>query len=70
MPIRPTPFRQRCPRCGWQGPPIAPKSDALTPADFAGVAARCPRCDAEELETTPANSRLLDRLLGPGRGSA
>ena len=52
MPIRPPPRLFRCPACGWSKT-VAPRSDALTPADYFSS---CPACGHAALDAKAAGA--------------
>lgn len=52
MPIRPPPRLFRCPACHWSKT-VAPRSDALTPADYFSS---CPACGHAALDAKAAGA--------------
>ena len=58
MPIRPTPFVQRCSACGWEKLQ-APASDALRPDEYY---LKCPRCKHSKLTTRRATRLEIWRV--------
>ena len=52
MPIRPAPMHYRCPACHWSKT-VAPRSDALTPADYFSS---CPACGHAALDAKAAGA--------------
>ena len=58
MPIPPSPTTYSCPACHWSKT-VAPRSDALMPAEFFGA---CPRCRHAPLDRKTAS--LAQATLG------
>lgn len=57
MPIKPEPFKLKCP-CGWSKV-CAPSSDVVTVKD--GYLSNCPSCGSEHLQHEPTN--LIESAL-------
>lgn len=43
MPVRPTPYKLVCPKCGFSKV-VAPQSDCLSPKDLMNMNPVCPKC--------------------------
>ena len=52
MPLRPAPMHYTCPTCHWSKT-VAPRSDALTPADYFSS---CPACGHAALDAKAAGA--------------
>ena len=52
MPLRPAPMHYTCPACHWSKT-VAPRSDALTPADYFSS---CPACGHAALDAKAAGA--------------
>ncbi|HES75547.1 MAG TPA: hypothetical protein ENO09_00915 [bacterium] len=61
MPIRPQPWKVRCPKCGWSKR-HHPLSDSLVEGDMPPK--QCPKCGHTPLDRVAPNANPLDALLG------
>lgn len=57
MPIKPSPYKMVCPKCGYSKI-VRPKSDCL---DIRDVFSKCPKCNLD-MERKPLN--ILDNFFG------
>ena len=60
MPIKPDPYKVKCPNCGYSKV-VSPKSDALNPSDFIN---KCPKCGTYMEETTLSEvEKFIDKIF-------
>ena len=61
MPVKPSPFTLRCPKCGWKKT-VAPQSDVLSPGDFLRKCEKCWNADLV-MQQTGGITATLEKWL-------